>query len=549
MLNSVTFSPLYSPSRVERFSAALDSYFYLGGKQTKVIDKSSELGIRLVTQHETRAISTVEKILKIFSWIFIPITITAWLLRLALHLYLHIAYPCIYLDAALPEALQKDIFITCQKISHTLNTKTILTTEADAYQELSNEGITLLKPQEECLNVLPERFYLDSRESYTFYFLGRRDKIDTHSLDLYNLIQLGRNFIAGYGLTNKNVKKSIAICLKDRFGITAKITSLPKQNQALYQGLKAEFRFDNYPNYVCTLKDNTISMRRVVNSYAEELEVSAIATFVKNVLEARYLEKRDSSHISWPKYVGCDMGARVVILDDEEEHKEIITSTPEGDTTTNLRYFSSKSFVECYHNMKKRNLVPYILGKNAVFKHHQNRYQLIMNEVGSSLPVEDVDKSTKHVMSAFLRQVPSAFLKDVLREATAQEVTVALPSLDIKKIARSLDLDQVIIPKSHILIHKPLLRGLSSKEIKLELAIEFIQQFLSPAHSSREEVFIPYRQEYSPNSPSSMTIWGCLSNTINNNLINSILMQLVEMHVIERFTEVYRGVFVRVSRL
>ncbi|EPP30491.1 hypothetical protein CP8484711_1296, partial [Chlamydia psittaci 84-8471/1] len=41
-------------------------------------------------------------------------------------------------------------------------------------------------------------------------------------------------------------------------------------------------------------------MRRVVNSYAEELEVSAIATFVKNVLEARYLEKRDSSHISWP---------------------------------------------------------------------------------------------------------------------------------------------------------------------------------------------------------------------------------------------------------
>ncbi|EPP32926.1 hypothetical protein CP8484711_1298 [Chlamydia psittaci 84-8471/1] len=174
--------------------------------------------------------------------------------------------------------------------------------------------------------------------------------------------------------------------------------------------------------------------------------------------------------------------------------------------------------------MKKRNLVPYILGKNAVFKHHQNRYQLIMNEVGSSLPVEDVDKSTKHVMSAFLRQVPSAFLKDVLREATAQEVTVALPSLDIKKIARSLDLDQVIIPKSHILIHKPLLRGLSSKEIKLELAIEFIQQFLSPAHSSREEVFIPYRQEYSPNSPSSMTIWGCLSNTINNNLINSILM-------------------------
>ncbi|AFS24753.1 hypothetical protein B602_0606 [Chlamydia psittaci M56] len=106
--------------------------------------------------------------------------------------------------------------------------------------------------------MLPERFYLDSRESYTFYFLGRRDKIDTHSLDLYNLIQLGRNFIAGYGLTNKNVKKSIAICLKDRFGITAKITSLPKQNQALYQGLKAEFRFDNYPNYVCTLKDNTI---------------------------------------------------------------------------------------------------------------------------------------------------------------------------------------------------------------------------------------------------------------------------------------------------
>ncbi|QEM73901.1 DUF648 domain-containing protein [Chlamydia abortus] len=548
MLNSVTFSPLYSPSRLERFSAALDAYFYLGGKQTKVIDKSSELGFRLVTQHDTRAVSTIEKILKIFSWIFIPVTITAWLLRIALHLYLHIMYPCIYLDTALPEALQKDIFTTCQKISHTLNTKTILTTEADAYQELSNEGITLLKPQEEFSTVLPERFYLDSRESHTFYLLGRRDKIDAQGLDLYNLIQLGRNFISGHEVKGKNIKKSIEICLKDRFGITAKITSLPKPNQALYHGLKAEFRFDNYPNYVCTLKDNSISIRMIVNSYADELEESAIATFVKNVLEARYLEKRDSSHISWPKYVGCEMGTRVVILDDEEEHKEIIISTPEGDTTTNLRYFSSKSFVECYHNMKKRNLIPYVLGQNAVFKHDQNRYQLIMNESGSRLLVTDTDQS-KTVMSAFLRQVPSAFLKDVLREATAQEVTVALPSLDMKKIARSLNLDQVTIPKSHILSHKPLLRGLSDKEIKLELAREFIEKILFPTHPSSEEIFIPYREEHSPNSLSSMTIWGCLANATSNSLIRSILMQLEEMHIIARFTEVHRGVFVRLGKL
>lgn len=547
MLNSVTFSPLYSPSRLERFSAALDAYFHLGGKQTKVIDKSSELGLRLVTQHDTRAVSTIEKILKIFSWIFIPITIMAWLLRIALHLYLHIMYPCIYLDTALPEALQKDIFTTCQKISHTLNTKTILTTEADAYQELSNEGITLLKPQEEFSTVLPERFYLDSRESYTFYLLGRRDKIDTRGLDLYNLIQLGRNFISGHEVTGKNIKKSIEICLKNRFGITAKITSLPKQNQALYHGFKAEFRFDNYPNYVCTLKDNSISIRMIVNSYADELEESSIATFVKNVLEARYLEKRDSSHISWPKYVGCEMGTRVVILDDEEKHKEIVISTPEGDTTTNLRYFSSKSFVECYRNMKKRNLIPYVLGQNAVFKHDQNRYQLIMNESGSRLLVTDADQS-KTVMSAFLRQVPSAFLKDVLREATAQEVTVALPSLDMKKIARSLNLDQVTIPNSHILSHKPLLRGLSDKEIKLELAREFIEKILFPAHSSSEEIFIPYREGYSPNSLSSMTIWGCLANTTNS-LISSILRQLEEMHIIARFTEVNRGVFIRLGKL
>ncbi|WP_139414574.1 DUF648 domain-containing protein [Chlamydia abortus] len=548
MLNSVTFSPLYSPSRLERFSAALDAYFYLGGKQKKVIDKSSELGLRLVTQHDTRAVSTIEKILKIFSWIFIPITITAWLLHISLHLYLHIMYPCIYLDTALPEALQKDIFATCQKISHTLNTKTILTTEADAYLELSNEGITLLKPQKEFSTVLPERFYLNSRESHTFYLLGRRDKIDAHGLDLYNLIQLGRNFISGHEVTSKNIKNSIEICLKDRFGITAKITSLPKQNKALYLGLKAEFRFDNYPNYLCTLKDSSISIRMIVNSYADELEESAIATFVKNVLEARYLEKRDSSHISWPKYVGCEMGARVVILDDEEKHKEIIISSPEGDTTTNLRYFSSKSFVECYHTMKKRNLIPYVLGQNAVFKHDQNRYQLIMNESGSRLLVTDADQS-KTVMSAFLRQVPSAFLKDVLREATAQEVTVALPSLDIKKIARSLNLDQVTIPKSHILSYNPLLRGLSDKEIKLELAMEFIEKILFPTHPSSEEIFIPYREGHSPNSLSSMTVWGCLANATSNSLISSILMQLEDMHIIARFTEVHRGVFVSLGKL
>ncbi|WP_244201111.1 hypothetical protein [Chlamydia buteonis] len=46
-----------------------------------------------------------------------------------------------------------------------------------------------------------------------------------------------------------------------------------------------------------------------------------------------------------------------------------------------------------------------------------------------------------------------------------------------------------------------------------------------------------------------MKIWECLANTTNNSLISSILMQLAEIHIIERFTEVYRGVFVRVGRL
>ncbi len=42
-----------------------------------------------------------------------------------------------------------------------------------------------------------------------------------------------------------------------------------------------------------------------------------------------------------------------------------------------------------------------------------------------------------------------------------------LQYLDIKKIARSLDLDPVTIPKNR---YKPLLRGLSDKEIKLEIS-------------------------------------------------------------------------------
>ncbi|SYX09038.1 Family of unknown function (DUF648) [Chlamydia poikilotherma] len=549
MLNSVTFSPIYSPNRAEKFSALLDSYFYLGGKQTKVIDKSTELGLRFAVQHEGRAISTVQKILKILSWIFVPIVILAWLLRQALHLYLHIAYPCVYLDTPLSESLQKEIITTCQKISYFLNFKTILTREDEAYQELDAEGITIAKPKEEFANALPERFYLDSHKSHTFYILGNRDQFNTQYLDLYNLVHSGRNLISEFELTGNNDKKSIEKCLKDSLGITAKISRLPKQIQGIHGGLKAEFRFDSYPDYVCLLNDNSISINEITNSSQVESKEIAVARFVRNVLESRHIEKKgDSSYISWPKYIGCDMSSGIVVLDDEEEHKQLIITNPQGETTANLKLFTSQSFIECYQSMKSKHIVPYILGEQAAFKHHQNRHQLIMNESGSRLPMDSYE-NRKNVMSAFLRQVPSAFLGDVLNNATFEEVGAALESLDREKIARSLNLSPVTIPRAYLLQKRPELRALSDKQIKLQLAIEFITEILSPTDPNTVEIFIPHKEQNTAVSGSSTTFWGNLSDPIRIGLTNSILIQLEKMHIIEGYTEVSRGVYIRLNSI
>ncbi|MEF9497090.1 DUF648 domain-containing protein [Chlamydia sp. 04-14] len=547
MLNSITFSPIYSPNRAEKLSALLDSYFYLGGKQTKVIDKSTELGLRFAVQHQGRAISTAEKVLKILSWIFVPIVILAWLLRQALHLYLHIAYPCVYLDTPLSESLQKDIVTTCQKISSSLKSKTILTTENEAYQELCAEGITIVKPKEEFANTLPERFYLDSRKSHTFYILGNQDQISVHYSDLYNLILSGRNLISEIELTNESDKKSIEKCLKDRLGITAKISRLPKQKQGIFGGLKAEFSFDNYPDYVCSLNDDSISIHEITNSSQVELKEMTVARFVRNVLESRHTEgKASGSYISWPKYIGSDMSSGIVVLDDEEEHKQVIVTNPQGETEANLKLFSSQSFIECYQSMKNRHMVPYILGEQAAFKHHQNRHQLIMNESGSRLPMDSYE-NRKNVISAFLRQVPSAFLGEVLNKATSEDVSAALESLDRTKIARSLNLGAVTIPRDYILQKRPQLGALSDKQIKLQLAIEFITEILSPTDPNTVEIFIPYKEQNTTESTSSTTFWGNLSDSIRTGFTNSVLIQLEKMHIIDGYTEVNRGVYVRLN--
>ncbi|QVE49093.1 DUF648 domain-containing protein [Chlamydia crocodili] len=547
MLNSVTFSLNYSPNRAEKFSALLDSYFYLGGKQTKVIDKSTELGLRFAVKHQGRAVSTTEKVLKILSWIFVPIVILAWLLQQALHLYLHIAYPCVYLDRPLSESLQNDIVTTCQKISKSLNFKTILTTEDEAYQELCAEGITIVKPKEEFASALPERFYLDSRKSHTFYILGNQDHCNAHYLDLYNLIHAGRNLISEFELTGKRDAKSIEKCLKDNWGITAKISRFPKQKHGIHDGLKAEFLFDNYPDYICTLDDNSISIREITNSSQVESKEITIARFVKNVLESRHIEKKGSTaYISWPKYIGCDISSGIVVLDDEEEHKQLIVTNPRGETAANLKLFSSQSFIECYQSMKSRHMVPYVLGEQAAFKHYQNRHQLIMNESGSRLPMDSYE-NRKNIMSAFLRQVPSAFLVEVLNTATSEEVAAALDSLDHTKIARSLNLSAVTIPRAYILQKRPQLRALSDKQIKLQLAIEFIKEILSPTDPNTVEIFIPYREQNTTSSVSPTTFWGNLSDPIRIGLTNSILIHLEKMHIIEGFTEVSRGVYVRLN--
>lgn len=542
MLNSVTFSPIYTPNRTEKVSAFLDSYFYLGGKRTKVIDKSTELGLRFAIQDQGREVSTAEKVLKILSWIFIPIVIVAWLLRQALHLYLHLTYPCVYLDAPLSEALQKDIITTCQKIAYATKFRTILTTEEEACQELIAEGITLIKPEEEFANVLPERFYLDSRTSQTFYILGSQQQLSALYLNLYDLILSGRNLISESELTGKKDKKSIEKSLKDNFGITAKISRLPNQKQGIHHGLKAEFSFEYYPEYTCTLNDDSISIHKAAPSPQIDLEEATVARFVRNVLEARH--KESSTFISWPKYVGCDMSSGIVVLDDEEEYKQLVVSSPQGETAANLSLFSVQSFIDCYRSMKNRHVVPYILGQQAAFKHRQNKYQLIMNESGSRLPMDSYE-SRKNVMSAFLRQVPSTFLKEVLEEATFEEVAAALDSLDHQKIARALNLDEVRIPKAFILQRRPDLRGCSDKQIKLKLAIQLIGGILSDL--TAPEIFIHYKEKDDSPQGFKTTFWGHLADPSGPGLPDSILAQLERMHVIDGYSEVNRGMYVRLN--
>ncbi|WP_348664106.1 DUF648 domain-containing protein [Chlamydia vaughanii] len=552
MLNPVTFSSGYVPSIAERMSSRLDSYFYLGGEQIKVLDKSTKLGLRFAIHTHGRNVSVIEKVLKILSWIFIPLVIFAWLLHKALHTYLHFKYPCLYLDTPISKYLEKEIVYTLQAIHKIKSSQTILTSDREIKGCIQAEGIFLDESDQESeeineviQNSLMGRFSTDFKPSYKFHFINPRTSYDRICNDLHNLIHNGRNLINGSYLSRNASIASIEKQLDTTLGIKAKISRLPKKEN-FNQGLKATFSFLEYPEYTCILTDDSVRLNKKNPTLEDEYRQTAMAKFIKRTCEARQGEETEkNSYLSWPKYVGCCLAADVVILDEEESDRKILSTDVQGSTSTNLSLFSSQAFVQCYKAMKKHLIVPYSQGKEAAFT-LQERYKLIMSESGSYLPLDSTE-NRRSAMTAFLRQVPRAFLRDVLSAMDASDVALALPSIDYVKLAHAIDLIPIVLPGKHILSNFPQASRCSSdKELKLALIINFIQEILD--NETNEEVFIPYKNVDEQQNLSTNTLWGDLAYSPVSSLTGGVLCQLEKMHVISSYTTVQRGVFIRVNR-
>ncbi|SPN74083.1 Family of unknown function (DUF648) [Chlamydia serpentis] len=80
---SYTFDSSVSPTFQHRFMAGIDNWFFLGGNRVKIIRlRDSNFGYAV---QENVSLSIIKKILKILSYILIPIVIVALLIRYFLH--------------------------------------------------------------------------------------------------------------------------------------------------------------------------------------------------------------------------------------------------------------------------------------------------------------------------------------------------------------------------------------------------------------------------------------------------------------------------------
>ncbi|BAE81220.1 hypothetical protein [Chlamydia felis Fe/C-56] len=110
----IIFSDYSKPSFLEKTVSFLDSCFYLEGKQTYVVARDPQDRFLSVTV-PGKTLSTCEKVLKIISWVLIPLTIIALALRNLLHAYLSYKGRIVCLDS-LVSAEERQLLISCPDV-------------------------------------------------------------------------------------------------------------------------------------------------------------------------------------------------------------------------------------------------------------------------------------------------------------------------------------------------------------------------------------------------------------------------------------------------
>lgn len=83
-MNTYTFSPTLQKSFSLFLLEKLDSYFFFGGTRTQIL-VITPTNIRLAAKKRGCKVSTIEKIIKILSFILLPLVIIAFILRYFLH--------------------------------------------------------------------------------------------------------------------------------------------------------------------------------------------------------------------------------------------------------------------------------------------------------------------------------------------------------------------------------------------------------------------------------------------------------------------------------
>ncbi|AGW38046.1 hypothetical protein CPE1_0559 [Chlamydia pecorum PV3056/3] len=99
-MESITLYSWDTASLSAKCAVLLDRYFYFGGEQTQIITTDGKSYVICRRIHGSH-VSLLEKVLKIISYLFLPILILALLLRAILHITYRVTF--IYVDSSTPE--------------------------------------------------------------------------------------------------------------------------------------------------------------------------------------------------------------------------------------------------------------------------------------------------------------------------------------------------------------------------------------------------------------------------------------------------------------